>query len=284
VVSEERTVKKLLCLLVFSLMASLSAVAQSQAPIRVNCGGDAYTDAAGQVWQADNGFSGGTAEQTLNPVEGTPDPSLFQTYRFDPTTYSFKLADGKYQVNLYFMDGTVAAEEIGARVFDVSVQGTVAFPSLDIFAEVGANTALIKTTSASVTNGTLTIGFTPVTGLSPKISAIEVLPANQAISGPTLTLSFKYPDGTPVAGSLNYSVSSSLLSFSGTQALVNGFAECDLFANPSAMGISAQFTVTLSLTDTSGHTLWQMNLEMNPAQVNLGAVQSSALNVVVQKM
>ncbi len=50
------------------------------------------------------------------------------------------------------------------------------------------------------------------------------------------------------------------------------------------MGISAQFTVNLSLADTAGHTLWQLTVAMNPAQVNIGAVQSSALNVVVQKM
>jgi hypothetical protein len=58
----------------------------------------------------------------------------------------------------------------------------------------------------------------------------------------------------------------------------------DLFANPSAMGASAQFQVTLSLTDTAGHTLWQINLGMNPAEVIPGAVQSAALNVIVQKM
>ena len=57
-----------------------------------------------------------------------------------------------------------------------------------------------------------------------------------------------------------------------------------IFANPSAMGISAQFTVNLSLADTAGHTLWQLIVAMDPAPVNIGAVQSSALNVVVQKM
>jgi hypothetical protein len=49
-------------------------------------------------------------------------------------------------------------------------------------------------------------------------------------------------------------------------------------------GISAQFHVALSLTDTAGHVIWQFSIGMNPAQVNIGAVQSSALNVVVQKM
>lgn len=276
--------KKFLYLLLFGMGACLPAIAQAQAPIRVNCGGPNYTDSKGDVWQADFGFKQGKPLAIRNQVTGTPDPVLFATYHWNPGTYSFQVPDGKYQVNLYFVEGTATDERIGARVFNVSVQGTVVFPTFDIFSEVGANTALIKTTTASVTNGTLTIGLGYVSGAEPQVSAIEILQANQTVFGPSLTLSFKYPDGSPVTGALNYAVSSSLLSFQGSQSLVNGFAECNLFANPSAMGISTQFQVTLSLTDTSGHTLWQMNLGMNPAQVNLTAVQTSALNVTVQKM
>jgi hypothetical protein len=87
-----------------------------------------------------------------------------------------------------------------------------------------------------------------------------------------------------VAGTLNYSISSSLLSFQGSAPLTNGQAQCVLFSNPSAMGISTQFTVNLNLTDSAGHQLWQLNLGMNPAQVNLGAIQTSSLNVVVLKL
>jgi hypothetical protein len=275
-------VKKILCLILFGLGACLSATAQT--PIRVNCGGPKYTDSKGNVWQADFGFKEGKSIANTVAVSGTPDPALFADYHWDPGAYSFQLPDGKYQVNLYFAEATPADEKVGARVFDVDVQGAATFPKLDIFQDAGANTALIKTTTATVTNGTLTIAFKYDSGAEPQVSAIEVLPANQTVSGPTLTLSFKYPDGSAVAGALNYSVSSSLLSFHGSQALVNGSAEADLFANPSAMGISTQFQVTLSLTDSAGHTLWQMNLGMNPAQVNLGSVQSSALNVIVQKM
>jgi len=64
---------------------------------------------------------------------------------------------------------------------------------------------------------------------------------------------------------------------------VNGQAQCVLLANPSSLGISAQVNLNLNLTDTAGHQLWQVNLGMNPSGVNLGAVQSSTLNVVVQK-
>jgi hypothetical protein len=75
-----------------------------------------------------------------------------------------------------------------------------------------------------------------------------------------------------------------MLSFQGSSPLNNGQAQCVIYANPSSLGISAQFTVNLSLTDTAGHVIWQFAVSMNPAQVNIGAVQSSALNVIVQKM
>jgi hypothetical protein len=60
-------------------------------------------------------------------------------------------------------------------------------------------------------------------------------------------------------------------------------APCVLFVNPNSLGISAQFNVNLSLTDTTAHQRRQIDLSRNPSGVNLGAVQSSALNVVVQK-
>lgn len=274
--------KNFFCLLAVALSACLPAAAQT--PIRVNCGGPNYTDTKGQVWQADFGYSGGTAGSVTSSVAGTSDPVLYEDFRKNPASYSFQVPNGQYQLNLYFDEATPRAEKITGRVFNVSVQGNVVFPELDIFAAAGANAALIKSANVSVTNGALTISFTRVVGLDPEISAIEILPASGVTTGPVMTFHFSYPDGTPVIGALNYTVSSSLLSFQGSQALVNGNTQSELFANPSAMGISAQFQVDLSLTDTAGHVLWQMSVGMNPALVNLGGVQSSALNVVVQKM
>ena len=257
--------------------------ALAQQPIRVNCGGSNYMDSKGQLWQADTGYSGGTIEIIATTVNGTADPLLYEDYRWNPTSYSIAVPNGQYQVNLYFTEANPKAESLGARVFNVSLQGTTVFPNLDIFAAAGANASLIKSANVNVTASAIKIGFTPVSGLNPKISAIEILPLQIAAS-PTLLLNFKYPDGTPVVGTLNYSISSSLLSFQGNAPLTNGQAQCVLFSNPSALGISAQFTVNLNLTDSAGRQLWQLSLGMNPAQVNLGAIQTSSLNVVVQKL
>jgi hypothetical protein len=59
-------------------------------------------------------------------------------------------------------------------VFNVLVQGTTVISNLDIFALVGGNAALVKSTTASVTNGTLTISF-GVIMQNPQINAIEIL-------------------------------------------------------------------------------------------------------------
>jgi hypothetical protein len=152
----------------FSLTASSTVV-------RVNAGGPAYIDSHGQTWQGDTGYNAGATFSTSSAIAGTPDPTLFQTERYGtPLQYSFSVPNGTYAVNLYFAEIWSGCFSVGCRVFNVQVQGTTVFSNLDVFAQAGANTALEKSTMASVTNGTLTISFGSVTQ-NPIISAIEVL-------------------------------------------------------------------------------------------------------------
>ena len=277
--------RKWVGLVALVIIVSLPAAGQTQPPIRVNCGGPSYTDSLGQVWAADYGYNEGTASTVAGPITGTNDPTLYQDGRWNgnpsvPMTYTFPVANGNYHVNLYFTEAVSRLQRVGARVFDVKIQGATLFSHLDIFAEAGAFGALIKGADVTASNGRLVIEFDSVVQ-NPKVHAIEIL---LGASGPSLTLNFKYPDGKPVVGRLSYAVTSSLLSFQGSILLSNGQAQCVLLTNPSALGISAQFTVHLDLTDSTGHPLWQLSLGMNPAQVNLGAIQTSSLNVVVQKL
>jgi Malectin domain len=281
--------RKILGVLMFIFLAALCCPsgAPAQQPIRVNCGGPSYTDSMGRVWQADADYTGGVVSQISATMTGTADPTLYQTARrtdSNSTTvsfqYNFPVSNGTYHVNLYFAEVNSDVFHVGGRVFNVKIEGNLVFQNLDIFAEAGADAPLIKGADATVSNGKFTLEFDNVVEKA-KVMAIEILPG---ASGPSLMLNFKYPDGTPVAGTLAYSISSSLLSFKGSEPLMNGNAQCVLLANPSALGISAQFQANLSLTDSAGHVLWQMSLAVNPSQVNLGAIQSSALNVVVQRM
>src|ERR1700741_2870589 len=109
------------------------------------------------------------------------------------------------------------------------MEGQLIFQNLDIFAVAGANTALVKGADIAVTNGQLQIEFDSVLQ-NPKINAIEIV---QSSSAPQLKMNFTYPDGTPVAGTLNYQLSSTQLKMGGAEPLVNGAAACYLFSSPS---------------------------------------------------
>jgi hypothetical protein len=183
-------------------------------------------------------------------------------------------------VNLLLAETYWKLQSVGARVFNVKGQGNLVFQNLDIYATVGANTALVKGFDVSVTNGAISIEFDNVVDKA-KVDAIEILPVS---STPTMTLNFVYPDGTPVVGALNYNVSAGSVTLSGSAPLLNGQVSCVLFSAPSALGLIGQLQVNLNLTDSAGHTLWQLNTTFNPTNVSFGAIQNSSLNVTVQKI
>src|SRR5882762_1902822 len=275
--------KRSVLFFLFVALAGTSLSAQKQNPIRIKCGGSAITDSLGQVWAADSGYNGGQLSLTQAAISGTQDPALFQGGRWSdtntpPLTYTFQVLNGGYHVNLYFAESYPADQVVGARVFGVKMQGSTVFPQLDVFATAGANTALVKGADITVTNGTITIEFDNITDHA-KVSAIEITPG---MASSKLTLNFTHPDGTPVAGKLSYTMSKSEVKLGGNVALINGQANCNILSTPSVLGRAGQFQVNMSLTDTSGHTLWQVNMAMNPSSLNFGAVQSSALNVIVQ--
>jgi len=117
---------------------------------------------------------------------------------------------------------------VGARVFNVKMEGDVIFQNLDIYAAAGANSALVKGANVIASDGQMTIELDNVVQTA-EISAIEI---TQTVAMPPLRLTFVYPDGTPVAGSLNYQVvptsgtAGGAASLTGTQPLASGQATC----------------------------------------------------------
>lgn len=161
------------------VLLAFSDLVAAQA-IRVNAGGSAYTDTASNVWSADSGFNtGNVSNWGTATIVGTSDPTLYRTERWDPPAapemnYTFTVANGTYTVRLHFAENWSPAFAVGVRVFDVNIQGSLAFDNLDVFAQAGARTALIKTATATVTSGTLTIGFIHQVD-DPFIDAIEII-------------------------------------------------------------------------------------------------------------
>jgi beta-galactosidase len=166
---------------------------------RVNCGGGDYTDADGSKWSADRnltssnnfGSSSWTANfagiptffasqrRTFQPIEGTKDWKLFQTFRYgrDQLKYHFPLPDGEYLVELYFIEpwlGIGGLDAKAMRLFDVALNGKTAIKDLDIWKEAGSNTLLKKTIKTTVKGGFLDINFPEVKVGQAVISAIAI--------------------------------------------------------------------------------------------------------------
>jgi hypothetical protein len=146
----------------------------------VNTGGPQYTDSAQQVWSADFGFTGGTVVTLSNPIFGTSDPALYQRDRWDPPTapemsYAFNVPNGTYTVKLHFVEHWSGGQAVGRRIFDVRLENVLVLDNLDIFAEAGGYTLLVKTFQATVSDGQVNINFIHGSADDPIIGAIEIL-------------------------------------------------------------------------------------------------------------
>ena len=129
--------------------------------IRINAGGPAWLDPSNNQWSADGFFSGGTAycPGTTHPIGGTNMDDMLRCYRAGGSfTYQFTgLENGTYTINLWFIEPWWTAS--GKRQFKVLINDQRVLNYFDIFAQAGHDYKLVKSFTATVTNGTLKISF-----------------------------------------------------------------------------------------------------------------------------
>ncbi len=179
---------------------------------RVNCGGPDYVDVQGNRWLADRDFAPGDSwgsiswaadypnlppafgsqRRIYDPIAGTADDPLFQTFRYgrDRLRYVFAVPDGDYRIELYFIEpwyGTGGGLDCtGWRLFDVAVNGQVMLRDIDLWREAGRARAVKKTISAHASGGRLEISFPRVASNQAVISALAISTADGRLRPPTL--------------------------------------------------------------------------------------------------
>lgn len=145
---------------------------------RVKAGSsDPFTDAAGHVWQAEVGFSGGDVvdRDADLAITNTADPGLFRSEHYSMDSFSCSVPNGSYTAKLYFAETYEGITGPGMRVFSFNVQGTD-FKDFDVWAKAGGpDTAYVVSVPVKVTDGKFTITFTPNVE-NPEINAIELDP------------------------------------------------------------------------------------------------------------
>ncbi len=145
--------------------------------IRIKAGVSApVTDSAGNVWLADQGFEGGdTIERADAEIGGTKDQVIYRAERYSMDSFSWPLANGKYQVKLHFCETYDGITGPGERVFSFNVQGQE-FKDFDVWKKAGGPLkAYVETVNVEVTDGKLRIKFTSNVE-NPEINAIEIIP------------------------------------------------------------------------------------------------------------
>ena len=133
-------------------------------------------------WSGDRYFDGGSVVDYRDTLEvaGTDDQDLYLTARTGDGPgkkrgFSYAIPverEGSYLVRFYFVEPDDNA--VGARVFSVAAEGDDLLDALDLTAEAGVGTAMVKQAEVRIDDGTLDLDFTASEG-APIISAIEVL-------------------------------------------------------------------------------------------------------------
>lgn len=77
---------RMYCIRLSLLKISSNSYAQTY---RINCGGSAYTDQAGNAWSADSYYSGGSISTTTSAIAATSDDKLYQSERYGTPVYQF---------------------------------------------------------------------------------------------------------------------------------------------------------------------------------------------------
>lgn len=159
--------------------------------LRYNLNGSKFTSttpAAAGVWQADPGNLCGPSTYTADAVYGTSDGPLYVGEVFgDPLVCevgSNSLPPGDYQITLYFAEIYFGpgcpggGEGIGARVFDVAIEGTVYEQDLDLYKlgkclATDGGAPIVKSYRVTVTDGAVSVRM-PATQNNGCLNAIKI--------------------------------------------------------------------------------------------------------------
>jgi beta-galactosidase len=164
-----------------------SATTQASGPVQteivaINSGGPAVSNTNGgdASFAADEYFGGGGTSASNHVISTTgvtnaAPAAVYQSERNGAFNYTIPglAPNAQYTVLLHFAETYFT--QTGQRVFNVSINGTTVLSNFDIFAEAGANAALVKHFQATADgSGQIVINYTRGTADQPKSSGIEI--------------------------------------------------------------------------------------------------------------
>src|SRR5215211_3633915 len=258
----------------------------------INIGGGAYTAVASGInYVADPGPGSGTitySNRSGDPIGGTQDDSLYQTYGFGDFSYAFAVPEaGAYLVQIELIEPFWQAA--GSRLFDVALEGSVptGFNDIDIYARAGGQfQALTLTETVTVSDGTLDVDLNTLVDNS-LLSAIAVYrvgssPGNNppaiTSNGGGNTAAVSIAENTTAVTTVTATDpdAGQTLSYS-----INGGADASKFAINVTTGALAFLTAPNfeAPTDAGGNNVYDVTVQVSDGN---GGIDTQAIAVAVQ--
>ena len=116
----------------------------------------------GEEWSQDRNVSQGLVGEVTGTVVGGDDPVVYSTYREGSCAYRFPLANGRYRVELLFVEPKATRPQ--ERLFNVNAQRQRVIRGLDLFHEVGRLAAYKRSFDVEVKDGVLDLELVSVVG------------------------------------------------------------------------------------------------------------------------
>ncbi len=262
-----------------------------QTTLRINAGGQAVTDSAGNQWIADTYFSGGKSSSTTTAIALTNGVPVYQTQRSAKSlTYNLPLPNASYVAVLLFAE-IVQGTAIGNRQMDIYLNGTRVYQKLDVTRLAGGTFRAFATQHpVTVSAGTLSVRIDGVTGaailngiaITPVITPVTISPVSPATVtlGPGGRQAFTASVTNTTDTGLLWSISPATGSISTTgvytaPALLSADSVVTVKA-ASAADPSKAATATVSLKRTSG-----IGVSISPLTPTLGSDETRQFTAAV---
>lgn len=173
---------------------------------RINSGGSAVSPfTADQSFSGGSTYSSGSVVSTSGVTNAAP-AAIYQSERFGNFSYTLGslTPNAAYTVRLHFAEIYWTAS--GQRRFNVAINGAQVLTNFDIFANAGANKALVRDFTANANgSGQIVVSYTTVTD-NAKSSGIELLSAGGASAAPTVATAAAANPSTVSGTTTNLSV------------------------------------------------------------------------------
>jgi hypothetical protein len=154
-------------------------------PIRIVVHDQPIRDSLGRTWEPDRFYSGGQVSTRSVTIEGSRDGRVYRNERYGNFSYAIPVADGLYDVSLYFAETYWGPENAGgggpgSRIFDIFCNGEALVRNFDVYKEVGSGRALVERFRGLRSNaqGKLILSFVPEKNYA-SVYAIEVVDSSR---------------------------------------------------------------------------------------------------------